>query len=92
MDRKDSAAVMKKGRIVHVFGYFLLILLVIPGAAARVYIDIDSPGFQKFPLAIADFRQTGGDPDEPACHGGSRRDGPLPGYDGLFPDQGSPGF
>ncbi len=64
MDRKDSAAVMKKGRIVHVFGYFLLILLVIPGAAARVYIDIDSPGFQKFPLAIADFRQTGGDPDE----------------------------
>ena len=28
---------------------------------AKVYIDIDSPSFQKFPIAIADFRKTGGD-------------------------------
>lgn len=38
-----------------------LIGIFIPGASARVYIDIDSPGFHKFPLAIADFRQSGGE-------------------------------
>ena len=31
------------------------------GASARVYLDIDSPGFEKFPLAIADFQQRDGD-------------------------------
>ncbi len=48
--------------------FFILILIclvfvAVPGVRARVYIDIDSPGFRKFPLAIADFRQVGGDGD-----------------------------
>jgi len=54
---------MKRRNIIRLICCLLPILLIIPGAAARVYIDIDSPGFQKFPLAIADFRQLGSDQD-----------------------------
>jgi len=63
MHLKDRADIIKKRGVVRVFCCLLLILFTIPGAAARVYIDIDSPGFQKFPLAITDFRQVGGDKD-----------------------------
>ncbi len=33
-------------------------------AAAKVYIDIDSPGFQQFPVAICDFQIKTGDPSQ----------------------------
>ncbi|MDD3250745.1 MAG: hypothetical protein PHF23_10355, partial [Smithellaceae bacterium] len=38
------------------------------GAAAdKVYIDIDAPGFQQFPIAICDFQiKTGAPPDDAA--------------------------
>lgn len=52
---------MKRKSIVWVALTIFLIGVFITGAsAARVYLDIDSPGFEKFPLAIADFRQQGG--------------------------------
>jgi TolB protein len=35
---------------------FLLFLFHNPPAYGKVYIDIDSPSFQKFPIAIADFK------------------------------------
>jgi len=43
----------------------LVAVMVITGAAAgpavaKVYIDIDSPTFQKFPIAIPDFKNLGG--------------------------------
>jgi len=45
----------KRGRLPAILFCFCLLLL--PGPAlARVYLDIDSPAFQKFPIAIADFR------------------------------------
>ena len=47
-------------RIFSVFTIFLLIFTFPSFAFALVYIDIDSPGFRKFPLAIADFRQLEG--------------------------------
>jgi TolB protein len=40
--------------------FLFLALAGISGAEDRIYIDIDSPGFQKFPLAITDFREIGG--------------------------------
>jgi len=39
---------------------FLLLFCLASPAFALVYIDIDSPGFRKFPLAIADFHQLEG--------------------------------
>ncbi len=63
MNWKDNAGGIRIRGIVRVICCLLLMLLLIPGAAARVYIDIDSPGFQKFPLAIADFQQAGGEKD-----------------------------
>lgn len=42
-----------------------LILLLFAGqdayAAGKVYIDIDSPAFQRFPVAVVDFQELGGD-------------------------------
>lgn len=43
-----------------IFSVFLAGIFFTGASAARVYLDIDSPGFEKFPLAIADFRQQGG--------------------------------
>ncbi len=42
----------------------LVLLLLLPGSAtqARVYIDIDAPGFQQFPVAITDFQNLGAPP------------------------------
>jgi hypothetical protein len=37
-------------------GIFLLLLCLSSPAYGKVYIDIDSPSFQKFPIAIADFK------------------------------------
>jgi TolB protein len=43
---------------------WLLILLLFGGqdayAAGKVYIDIDSPAFQRFPVAVLDFQELGG--------------------------------
>ena len=50
---------LNKG-ILSVFTVFLLTFSFPSFASALVYIDIDSPGFRKFPLAIADFRQLEG--------------------------------
>jgi TolB protein len=52
---------MKKTGIICIVLLVFLSWVFLRGASARVYIDIDSPGFQKFPLAIADFRQLGGE-------------------------------
>ena len=52
---------MKKTEIYYIILSVFLTWIFLPGAYARVYIDIDSPGFQRFPLAIADFRQLGGE-------------------------------
>ena len=46
--------------ILAVFAVFLLLFALAPSVSALVYIDIDSPGFRKFPLAIADFHQLEG--------------------------------
>ncbi|MBE3115629.1 hypothetical protein IMZ68_00335, partial [Candidatus Bathyarchaeota archaeon] len=35
--------------------YFCVSLIFSSNAAAKVYIDIDSPSFQQFPIAICDF-------------------------------------
>lgn len=41
----------------------LCLLLLAPGPVlARVYLDIDSPAFQKFPFAVADFQPRAGGP------------------------------
>jgi TolB protein len=50
---------MRKSNIVCVILMIFLTWICLPAVYARVYIDIDSPGFQKFPLAITDFRQLG---------------------------------
>ncbi|MDO8785679.1 MAG: Tol-Pal system beta propeller repeat protein TolB [Syntrophales bacterium] len=41
------------------FAYILVFLLLYSGHCAygRVYLDIDSPSFQKFPIAITDFKE-----------------------------------
>lgn len=52
---------MKKTAVFSIILSVFLTWTFIPGAVAQVYIDIDSPGFQKFPLAISDFRQLGGE-------------------------------
>jgi len=51
---------LNKG-ILSVFTVFLLIFPFTSFVFALTYIDIDSPGFRKFPLAIADFRQLEGE-------------------------------
>jgi TolB protein len=56
-----DASRMKKIARIFIILSLLLSWAFLPVATARVYIDIDSPGFQKFPLAIADFRQLGGE-------------------------------
>ncbi|MBP1721158.1 MAG: tolB protein, partial [Deltaproteobacteria bacterium] len=43
----------------------LVAVMVLMGAAvdpavAKVYIDIDSPAFQRFPIAVPDFKNLGG--------------------------------
>jgi TolB protein len=43
---------------------WLLTLLVPCGGAAKDYIDIDAPNFQKFPIAIANFTKGGTDSDK----------------------------
>jgi TolB protein len=46
-------------RIFRYMAYFILTLtFLLPGVAAsgKIYIDIDSPNFQKFPIAITDFQ------------------------------------
>ncbi|MFZ2417782.1 MAG: hypothetical protein WAW22_04625, partial [Smithellaceae bacterium] len=35
---------------------FLLIFIANSAVMAKVYIDIDAPGFQQFPIAICDFQ------------------------------------
>lgn len=53
---------MKKTSLIRIIFPVLLVAVCFAGAsAARIYLDIDSPGFEKFPLAIADFRQQGGE-------------------------------
>jgi len=43
-----------------------LFITILPGAAgAKVYIDIDAPGFQQFPIAVCDFQSRKG-PTTPA--------------------------
>jgi len=44
-------------------GIILLVLGWNNTAAGKVYIDIDSPAFQKFPIAITDFKNLGGSDD-----------------------------
>jgi TolB protein len=44
-----------KKRTLVIFTVFLLLFVFKAPVFAMVYIDIDSPGFRKFPLAIADF-------------------------------------
>lgn len=51
----------EKTGIACILVFVFVTCIFLPGAYARVYIDIDSPGFQKFPLAIADFRPLGGE-------------------------------
>jgi TolB protein len=55
------------------WGLFVLLLLHSGPAYGKVYIDIDSPSFQKFPIAITEFKALGA--------GGERGDFPL-----WFPD------
>ncbi len=46
------------------FGVTLLTLLSSHTACGKVYIDIDSPTFQKFPIAITDFKNLSGKEDK----------------------------
>lgn len=48
-------------RILAFLAVLLLTLYAGDQAFAKVYIDIDSPSFQKFPIAISDFATTGKD-------------------------------
>jgi TolB protein len=43
---------------------FLIAFLIPCHGAAKDYIDIDAPAFQKFPIAIANFTKSGGDIDK----------------------------
>jgi TolB protein len=47
---------MKNTKYLAILSVFLLCLLHSGPASAKVYIDIDSPAFQKLPIAIADFK------------------------------------
>ncbi|MBN1545163.1 MAG: PD40 domain-containing protein [Syntrophaceae bacterium] len=60
-DTKSAALI--RAVLVGSLSFLVVVVVCLTGASARIYIDIDSPGFQQFPLAIADFRQWGGDPD-----------------------------
>ncbi len=54
---------MRKSFLIRLFFAVSLCLGVSSGAAeAKVYIDIDSPMIQKFPIAVADFLNRGGAP------------------------------
>jgi TolB protein len=44
--------------------YFCASLIFNSNALAKVYIDIDSPSFQQFPIAICDFQSPAGRPDK----------------------------
>ncbi len=45
--------------------FFLLITFLAPGpGAAKDYLDIDAPAFQKFPIAITGFTKAGADSDK----------------------------
>jgi len=54
-----------KSTIISLAVIFLLITFLVPcQGAAKDYIDIDAPTFQKFPIAIAGFTKTGADDDK----------------------------
>lgn len=54
---------MKKSVLIKLISAVSICLMVCAGpAAAKVYIDIDSPMIQKFPIAVADFLNQGGAP------------------------------
>jgi len=54
-----------KSTIVSFAAIFLLITFLAPcQGAAKDYIDIDAPAFQKFPIAIAGFTKAGADSDK----------------------------
>lgn len=47
---------MHKLKLSPVLALLWLLLFLVGPASGKVYIDIDSPSFQKFPLAVADFK------------------------------------
>lgn len=49
--------------------YFCAPLILCSNAVAKVYIDIDSPSFQQFPIAISDFQNQAGNTDKSAVSG-----------------------
>jgi TolB protein len=53
----------RESLFVLVISFFLVFGVTAP-SHGRVYIDIDSPTIQKFPLAIADFKNLGKNPDK----------------------------
>ncbi|GAI73068.1 unnamed protein product, partial [marine sediment metagenome] len=48
---------------ISLLGIILLVLGWNNTASGKVYIDIDSPAFQKFPIAITDFKNLGSNDD-----------------------------
>jgi TolB protein len=44
--------------------FFFVSLIFSSNALAKVYIDIDSPSFQQFPIAICDFQSPAGSPNK----------------------------
>ena len=59
MSRMNSSKI-ERGSSVKLFLYFMVIFLMLcqsHSALGKVYIDIDSPAFQKFPIAITDFKK-----------------------------------
>ena len=61
---------MKKiASVVALILYFCVSLIFNNDAVAKVYIDIDSPSFQQFPIAICDFQTPGENADKSAGSG-----------------------
>ncbi len=57
---------LRRGPLIIALSLFVLLLLACGGTAfGKVYIDIDSPTFRQFPIAIADFERTEGSGGEP---------------------------
>ena len=59
----------KKNKVAVLFLYFCVSLILCGNALAKVYIDIDSPSFQQFPIAISDFQNQQGLLDKSANPG-----------------------
>ena len=55
---------MKINLVAALILYFCASLIFSSNAVAKVYIDIDSPSFQQFPIAICDFQNPAGSPDK----------------------------